>query len=553
MIYTHNSSLRKTSGHYTAQQLYAAFEPMIPVSQRERARIAIDWIVVLSIRFDLDEVAVASIVWIETGYGNQGLPFRHPNFLEENNLGNLGKTGDPRQDAEAQTWDTIQDAVLGLVAHYVGYTYGKIWQSVWDVDELGKPQTWDWRFDLAINNTPNRAGVKTIGDLNRRWAIDRDDDYGGKLAERANKLVAAMDPPVTVPSTPEEPVGEEPTMPLIFGRVKKPKYIWAPVYKRPGAGYNQLSVARHLVGMGIHEWMGGGTEKFLKEFFACLAAGLCPSGWTCAAGERCGDALVDGFIMKDGTAILINDPWGTRAPWATGGGGPYRGDGAAFASVFGSGGFNSRLMSFEIVKLTNENYTQAQIQTLAEWSAYIHDQDEQRWDEHPYTSKYNCVTDILHFEAAATSCGENEIDDVTKVQAIAKQIMRSAQEGISVPDPIPPVVPPQPMPPLPGGADAAKASAAFGALRRVNTINDTITSGHGFDPGGPISIESTRLAVAAYGLDYSKWPKWEDWYVLNDSGKTLQLVTFSNDWRLVNPAERAGWSLMGFAENAIAA
>lgn len=36
--------------------------------------------------------------------------------------------------------------------------------------------------------------------------------------------------------------------------------------------------------------------------------------------------------------------------------------------------------------------------------------------------------------------------------------------------------------------------------------------------------------------------------VLNDSGKTLQIVTFSNDWRLVMPAERAGWSLMQFAE-----
>lgn len=338
-------------------------------------------------------------------------------------------------------------------------------------------------------------------------------------------------------------------MARVYGKVPKPKFVWAPVYKRAGAGYNQLSAVRKLVGVAFHEWMGVSSLTFHKQFFACSSPGVCPSSYTCYPGERCADALVDGFVMKDGTMVLINDPWGTRAPWASGGGGPYEGDGAAFASVFGSAGFNSRLFSVEVVKLTNENYTAAQIQTLGEWSAYIHDQDGQAWDEHPYTSKYKCVTDILHYEASAgTSCGRNELDDVTKVQAVAKQIMRSYQEQITVPGPIQPEVPVQPDPPLPGNADANKAAAAFGSLRRVNTINDSVSSGHTYDPKGPISLEYTRQCVAAYGLDYSKWPTGEDWVVMNDSGKTLQIITFSNDWRLVSAAERAGWALMDFKE-----
>jgi hypothetical protein len=193
MAYTPKSSLIKTTGHYTAQQLYAAFEPMIPNDQKANARRLIDRVVVLSKQLGLDEIIAAAVIWIETGAAGSGLPFRSEWWKKGLNAGNLGITGDPKQNAAAQTWSTPEDAANGLMAHLVGYALGKDWRTVWDVDELGEPRMWDWRFDLAINNTPNRAGVKTLGDLNRRWAVDRDDDYGGKLAERANKLMSVMD------------------------------------------------------------------------------------------------------------------------------------------------------------------------------------------------------------------------------------------------------------------------------------------------------------------------------------------------------------------------
>lgn len=210
MTYTTDSPLTKTSGHATAQQLYAAFETMTPNAQKERVRRALDRIAVLSKELHLDEIVAAAICWVETGEANTGLPWRSRWWLERMNLGNLGVTGDPKQNEASQSWQTPEDAANALMAHLTAYAYGSAWRSVWDAGDLGLPRTWDTRFYLAIDNTPNSAGVKTIGDLNRRWAVDRDDDYGGKLAQRANAIVGAInDPPVTTPSTPEEPIPGE--------------------------------------------------------------------------------------------------------------------------------------------------------------------------------------------------------------------------------------------------------------------------------------------------------------------------------------------------------
>jgi murein DD-endopeptidase MepM/ murein hydrolase activator NlpD len=206
MVYTIKSPLTKTSGHYTAQQLYAAFEPMIPVDQREAARRLIDRIVVLCKALDLDEVAVAAIVWIETGASGSGLPFRSEWWRNGYNAGNLGITGDPTQNAAAQTWSTPEAAADGLMAHVVAYAYGSGWRTVWDVDEFGQPQTHDKRFDLVLREYGG-ARLNSLEALNGKWAWDVDGAYDRKLAERANKLESLMDdPPVDIPTTPEEPV-----------------------------------------------------------------------------------------------------------------------------------------------------------------------------------------------------------------------------------------------------------------------------------------------------------------------------------------------------------
>lgn len=221
MAYSPKSSLVKTSVHYSADQLWAAFKPMTPPSQYENAQRVFKALVPLCIAFDLDEVVLAAIIWIETGAAGSGLPFRSEWFLKYFNLGNLGITGDPAQNAAAQKWTTPEDGVLGLVAHAVAYAYGSKWAAVWNVDDYGKPQIADERFPLVLSEYGGKP-LNSLEQLNNRWAVDRDDAYDMKLATRANALVAAMDdPPVTTPSTDPEPIpGEGEPMALeILNRV----------------------------------------------------------------------------------------------------------------------------------------------------------------------------------------------------------------------------------------------------------------------------------------------------------------------------------------------
>jgi len=499
MTYTKQSPLIKVSGHYTAQQLYAAFEPMIPAGQHARVRILIDCVVVLCKRFHLDELVVMAIVWIESGYGNKGLPFRHPNYLKENNLGNLGKTGDPAQDAAAQTWATIEDAVNGLMAHAVAYAYGSGWRTVWDVDDLGKPQTWDKRFDLAINNTPNRAGVKTIGDLNRRWAIDRDDDYGGKLAERANKLVAAMDPPVDVPSTPEEPVEGEPSMPLDPEDLK-PDVIDAFVTKRSdGQGFNYGTRAP-IAGLVVHERQGRiGTAKVGQQFFACLTDTSCTQYGICRDGERCQNALVDWEILRNGDLVEYQDPYDTnRIPWASGGAennGNLIGQAinAKYRGLFG--GVNRVFAAVEIEKTDNEACTPEQIQTAGKLMAYVMAKagyPANDW-EYPDVLGGDIYTVPHHSDISQTSCRISDSDKAA-MKTVCSKALAAYYQG-TTPGEEPQPEPPKPVEEVIPGLDYSVAARLFGIAKGEDGVS------YKFDKNGPVS----QLWLAN-GKATGEWP-----------------------------------------------
>jgi hypothetical protein len=288
----------------------------------------------------IDPYALAAIGWIETGEAGTGLPFRAPQWKSGFNFGNLGITGDESQNAAAQKWDSPEDGVAAAAAHLVAYAYGKNWRQAWDVDALGDPTKLDKRFDLAVANTPDRAGVRTLGDLNRRWAIDRDDDYGGKLAERATKLATAVEayraknPPVTTPSTPEEPV---PTQRDPYDIIRD-YVVDAWVYKEaPGHGYSAGN--RNIVGLRQHETQGIMTGPQRRAFFSC------------PDGERHLDALVDYGIPRNEKKIYVfqNPFTSNRIPYASGGsaaaitqlavraskrmGNPYGGVNAFYAAV----------------------------------------------------------------------------------------------------------------------------------------------------------------------------------------------------------------------------
>ena len=142
---------------------------------------------------------------------------------------------------------------------------------------------------------------------------------------------------------------------LVYGRVPHPPYtrniIRKDVINGQGHGHTPISGGRgRPVGCIHHEWMDGGEEgeAFYTKFFRC------------PDGARHANALVDYFIMRSGKIVMINDPEGDRIPWASGGSGPYQGDGGAFVRKFGAQAVNRRLVSWEYCKRNNDNLTDAQ-------------------------------------------------------------------------------------------------------------------------------------------------------------------------------------------------
>ncbi len=322
-------------------------------------------------------------------------------------------------------------------------------------------------------------------------------------------------------------------MPNIYRRVPHPPFTDLPVSKPIASGYGYTRIARGsraIVGVMNHETQGHGSGQWYRDFFSC------PNG------QRCSDALVDYFIDRQGTIFRFNDPANDRSPWANGGPLGLEGDGPAFYARFGAAGVNNSLISIEYEKYDDEDFTAAQIQAGGLLNAYWHDQDGQDWEDYPYVPRYGCVTSLAHFEIGTTNCGRGELDDISRVQAAARGEMKRWQTGAAGPAmPIPPSVPEQPeIPALPGGLSVAEATRRFGAL--VKRTPDGKTKLAPFDPRGVISLAWLHRAVAT-----GEWPVAEDWWALSDSGQTLDIVTFSNDWMLIRTAGRQGlwWASFG--------
>jgi hypothetical protein len=377
------------------------------------------------------------------------------------------------------------------------------------------------------------AKTETIEELLNTYAPPKWNDTEGLIKAMVRDLNAWLpnwSPPVTTPSTPEEPI----PMPNVYKRVPHPPYIDLPVSKPSGGGYGYTQIptgSRRIVGVMNHETQGRGTGPWYRDFFSC------PNG------DRCSDALVDYLIQRDGKIYRLNDPRNNRSPWANGGTLGLEGDGPAFYARFGATGVNNALISIEFEKTDGENYTEAQVQSGGLLNAYWHDQDEQDWDTYPYVPRYSCVTSLAHYEIGTTNCGQGELDDIGKLQAVAKGEMKKWQTqagGPSVPEV--PEVPEQPeIPTLPGGLTVAEAAKRFGTLTRH--APDGSTKVMPFDPKGPISLSWLHRCV-----ETGEWPQAQDWWALSDSGKALDIVTFSNDWQMIRTAERQAIMWARFAD-----
>jgi hypothetical protein len=491
--------------------------------------------------------------WAGTGFAN------NTNWTRLGNPAGLAITNSENRSVNYQSGT---DAARAHVVHMWAYRYGRVPKG----SELEQYTALDGHYNevFSTNDTrgnPLAGSVRTLGDfnVNGRWALlDRAntpkgplDDYGNRIVQDGRAVwpnLPDQDPPVTTPSTPDEPVEQEPppvvdTSKLVTGRVPHPLFVDAIVSKpnvQSGYGYDTVA-PRKNVGCCWHEWQGSGNEKidFVKKFFG-------PSG------ERYTNALVDYAIMRDsaGTIVRLNNPRGTRSPWASGGGvesGGLEGDGPAFYNKFGIGAINAKLVSTEIVKSDSQNYTEAQIESAARLAAYWHDQDGQYYFEHPYTTKYGIVTSFLHFEFGTTSCGLGELDDITKVQARTRAIMEQYQTGATEPLPDnPPDVPPLPELDLPGGISLAKAKERFGTLRKIDAKvgTSTLLGTYGFDPKGVISLGWANKCAEVFGTAYDRWPAAGDWIVFQEpiDKNTNDLITFDGwDQNMIRKNERQGF------------
>ena len=204
---------------------------------------------------------------------------------------------------------------------------------------------------------------------------------------------------------------------------------------------------------------------------------------------------------------------------------------------------NNSLISIEYEKFDTEDFTDAQVQSGGLLNAYWHDQDNQDWESYPYVPRYGCVTSLAHFEIGTTNCGMGELDDISRLQAVARGEMQHWQTDADGPaEPLPPSVPEQPdIPALPGGISLAEATRRFGTLTKHTPDGKSKLAP--FDPRGVISLAWLHRCVAT-----GEWPQAEDWWALSDSGKTLDIITFSNYWQLIRTADRQALMWASFAD-----
>jgi hypothetical protein len=287
---------------------------------------------------------------------------------------------------------------------------------------------------------------------------------------------------------------EHPMPDLVFGRVPDPTDVRVIVTKAgPGNGYD-LVPPRQIVGTCLHSTWGTGTVEWYAQFFGI-------------GGERHDDALVDYLVEPGGRIGMLNDPRGTRSPWANGNARGLEGDGPAFVAALGSGAINARLVSIERVG-RGEPMPPAQFEAVARLIAYVHDQARVPWDRFPFNPNVGCVTQMQHWEFSSdhtegTGCPFMGVQgQTTAYQARVREIMRIAQTATvattTTPTPATTTTAPPQLPGadarLPPGMTPAMARERFGVLT-------TARGRYAFDPTGSVS----RLWVEE-GRVTGRWP-----------------------------------------------
>ena len=177
--YTANSRIQGKSP-VGATSIFAAVHNLLLIEERHEVWSYFRMLSTLCDTLGLDSVILAAQWDLETDTGKSKW------WRERRNPAGIGVTGDPAQNEASQTWPDGEAAAYGHVAHMVAYVWGPEWETAWLAD-WPSPLEADQRF-----NAPIAAGYRAerLADLNGTWAVDPQDNYDGKLASRANRMVA---------------------------------------------------------------------------------------------------------------------------------------------------------------------------------------------------------------------------------------------------------------------------------------------------------------------------------------------------------------------------
>ena len=414
MPYTRTSPILNTATPLDLDGLYEAWLD----GGAGRGRDLIGYLTTVTsgaVRLGIDPVVMLAQWDLETDSGHS------PWWANRLNPAGIGITGDPKQNEASQTWATGHDAALGHLAHMTAYLWQEDWVDHW-------PDTWPDPIDVDRRFTaPIRAGyvADELQDLNGTWAVDPQNDYGGKLATRANRIVE-------IAGKESEP------MAVTFGNV--PHSVHQRRIVENSRAWNALG-ERTIRGVVWHRMIGSlwGTDQYFRT-------------------EAVGRALTDygiGVAARDGAdhageLLMWNDPRGPRSPWANGSlSSPY-GDGLAFYNRWGTTGINRDLVSIEISGNYDTPLDPDARSTLVALTAYWADQYKVSWETFPTVPGEERSFVIWHQEftiGTGKICpGQVVMGETSALIAQVKELLRNYQTSAPVPAPDPQYAKPQPVP-----------------------------------------------------------------------------------------------------------
>ncbi len=226
MAYTPNSPILTTDPQLLDTQALAAYVNRLGAYRSLETREYIEAVTSGALRMGIDPVVVLSQWWLETDAG------RSQWWNRTLNPAGIGITGDPKQNAASQTWPNGTQAAYGHLAHLGAYLWGDDLINHW-------PMSWPDPSDVDKRlAAPIRAGYEasTLADLNGTWAVDPQNAYDTKLANRANAIVRDF-------AKEQEPMAD-----LVYGRVPHPPYtrniIRKDVINGQGHGHTPISGGR---------------------------------------------------------------------------------------------------------------------------------------------------------------------------------------------------------------------------------------------------------------------------------------------------------------------